>query len=201
MSNFRRRLMQSIKKNTYTELEYIKSTGIQYIDTQYKPSNNTRIIAKVQATNFATTFFFGARTSTTSKIFAGLLEYFGGMGCYYRLDYYVKVNRVVLIPSLDNEKHVFEINKGKLYFDDVNYENTYETSPFQGDYNLALFGCNTANTITKSGCIIYSCKIYDNDILVRDFIPVLDKNGIACMYDKVNKQYYYNAGTGEFLYG
>ena len=56
-----------------------------------------------------------------------------------------------------------------------------------------LFGVNTAGTIKKSNKInIYDCKIYDNDILIRDMIPVLDKNGVACMYDKVNKKYYYN---------
>lgn len=46
-----------------------------------------------------------------------------------------------------------------------------------------------------------SFKIYDNNDLVRDFIPVLDNNGIACLFDKVENKYYYNQGTGEFLYG
>ena len=34
--------------------------------------------------------------------------------------------------------------------------------------------------------------------MVRDYIPVVDKNGVACMYDKVTKELYYNDGTGEF---
>lgn len=46
---------------------------------------------------------------------------------------------------------------------------------------------------------IYDCKIYDNDVLVRDIIPVLDKNGVACMYDKVNKKFYYNKRNRRFL--
>ena len=41
MSNFRRRLMMSIKKSKlpsgYTELEYLESTGTQYIDTGIIP--------------------------------------------------------------------------------------------------------------------------------------------------------------------
>ena len=37
MSNFRRRLMMSIKKqNEYTELNYIEGTGTQYINTEVK---------------------------------------------------------------------------------------------------------------------------------------------------------------------
>ena len=45
MSNFRRRLMMSIKKSKlpsdYIELEYLESTGTQYIDTNYIPNNAT----------------------------------------------------------------------------------------------------------------------------------------------------------------
>lgn len=48
---------------------------------------------------------------------------------------------------------------------------------------------------------IYYCKIYDNDILLRDFIPVLDTYGTPCMYDRVEKKYYYNQGTGQFIAG
>ncbi len=44
-------------------------------------------------------------------------------------------------------------------------------------------------------------KIYDNDVLVRDFIPILDSNGTPCMYDKVQSEVYYNAGTGNFIAG
>lgn len=36
--------------------------------------------------------------------------------------------------------------------------------------------------------------------LVRDLIPVLDYGGEACMFDKVNKRFYYNQGSGEFEY-
>ena len=28
-----------------------------------------------------------------------------------------------------------------------------------------------------------------------------DTDGVACMYDKVTKEYYHNAGTGEFIVG
>ena len=48
---------------------------------------------------------------------------------------------------------------------------------------------------------LFYFKIYDNDILVRDFIPILDKNGTPCMYDKVEGKFYYNAGTGQFIAG
>ena len=48
---------------------------------------------------------------------------------------------------------------------------------------------------------LYSCKIWNDNILVRDFIPVLNKAGVPCLYDKVEEKFYYNQGEGEFLYG
>jgi hypothetical protein len=44
---------------------------------------------------------------------------------------------------------------------------------------------------------IYYFKIWDdNGVLVRDYIPVLDKEGKVCMYEKVMKEYVYYNGTG-----
>lgn len=44
---------------------------------------------------------------------------------------------------------------------------------------------------------MYYCKIYDNDILVRDFIPaVRDSDSQAGFYDLVTNQFFTNAGTG-----
>ena len=48
---------------------------------------------------------------------------------------------------------------------------------------------------------IYSCRIYENEVLVRDFIPVKDTNEVACLYDRVENKYYYNKGTGTFTAG
>lgn len=193
MSSFRRRLMMSVKKqDEYTELKCLRSTGTQYIDTEFKPNSNTRIIVRAKITYFLTTFVFGARISATNSNFCGLMEKQKANLGYYRLDYSKAVNRLIKITDYDNDIHYFEINKGKLFFDNVEYQ-AKSTAEFQNNYNLVLFGVNTAGTITKSNKInIYDCKIYDNDILIRDMIPVLDKNGIACMYDKVNKKYYYN---------
>ena len=68
------------------------------------------------------------------------------------------------------------------------------TGSATNQYSIFLLSCNTSGTHSKP-CMkakIYNCKIYDNDVLIRDMIPVLDKNGTACMYDKVNKKFYYN---------
>lgn len=48
---------------------------------------------------------------------------------------------------------------------------------------------------------IYSCKIWNDNTLARNFVPALDRKGIPCLYDTIEEKFYYNQGEGEFLYG
>ena len=48
---------------------------------------------------------------------------------------------------------------------------------------------------------IWGYKFYLEGTLIRDLWPCYDPDGVACLYDKVEKKYYYNAGTGEFVAG
>ena len=43
-------------------------------------------------------------------------------------------------------------------------------------------------------------KIYQNGILVRDYIPVR-VGDVGCFYDRVSGQLFGNAGTGAFIIG
>ena len=48
---------------------------------------------------------------------------------------------------------------------------------------------------------VFSCKIYDNDILARNFLPAKNSSGTLGLYDTVNSTFYTNAGTGTFTAG
>ena len=48
---------------------------------------------------------------------------------------------------------------------------------------------------------MYGCKIYSNDVLVRDFIPCKNASGVVGMWDDVNDTFYSNAGSGTFTAG
>ena len=41
-------------------------------------------------------------------------------------------------------------------------------------------------------------KMWSGETLIRDFVPVLDTNRVACLYDAVSGNYFYNQGTGNF---
>ena len=67
------------------------------------------------------------------------------------------------------------------------------TSAFTRSNNLHLFRSNTNDT---DGAYIYYLKVYDNDTLVRDFVPALNSDNKAGLYDKVTKEFYLPIGTG-----
>ena len=48
---------------------------------------------------------------------------------------------------------------------------------------------------------VYYLKIWQDNTLIRNFIPVIDKNDVPCLYDEVSGELFYNAGSGNFLYG
>jgi hypothetical protein len=60
-----------------------------------------------------------------------------------------------------------------------------------------LFWAN-GSSATKQGKI-YSCRIYDSGVIVRDFVPCVNPNGDVGLYDVANDKFYGNAGTGKFI--
>lgn len=48
---------------------------------------------------------------------------------------------------------------------------------------------------------IFRCQISRGANIVRDYQPVVDLNGVACMYDAIANANIYNQGTGSFIAG
>jgi hypothetical protein len=187
---------QSRLPRGYTELAYIQSSGTQFINTGFNPNNNTRVVMDAQ--------FVGATSQST------LYTPFGvrGSGYFYEL-YKASAsnwNLTFLWNNTYNQyftidysvRHIFEINKNVATVDSTT--KTYTTGTFQLAYPLYLCADNNAGTAdAKSPLKIYSCQIYDNGTLVRDFVPCIsDANGVG-LYDMVDGKFYGNAGSGVFL--
>lgn len=199
MSNFRRRLMMSIKKqNEYTELNYIEGTGTQYINTEVKTKQSLKIECTFSGNQIAT-LLFGARKTIS---FDGLVWGFNNVDSVFSGFGGNTQKNNTTVNTIDDKKHTVVLSNEVYTIDGID-QVLPNRGTFTEFYNIYLFTWNNANSADYR-CFqgkVYEFKIYDNNILIRNMIPVLDKNGIACMYDKVNRKYYYNQGTGEFLYG
>ena len=187
----------SVLPEGYTQVAYIQSDGNQYLDTGFQQDNNTRVTVDIQLTEMPTTnawIFEGRMTGPTNR--HGVFAYpssgtwagsYGSSSGATEATY--SLNRVVI----DLDKNVLTIG-GTV--------KTYTAQTFQSTANLVLFACNTSGSISNYiSARLYSCKVYDNGQLIRDYIPCIDPSGEAGLYDIVNGAFYGNEGTGAFVAG
>jgi hypothetical protein len=106
-------------------------------------------------------------------------------------------------PSVVGE-HFFSLNKMTYTLD--GYTDTFTAyAIFSKTYNAYVFAVNNNNAAAMhSPMKLYSLKIWDDGTLARNFIPCVNKEGVAGLYDITPgavKKFYANDGTGEFEAG
>lgn len=99
------------------------------------------------------------------------------------------------ISTLETKNGVFTYNGTVIQ--------EFTTTEFDCTYTAYLFAINRAGVFNEpcDSLRIYACKIWDGDILIRNFVPCKNEADELGMYDLVNKQFYANAGTGNFIGG
>lgn len=177
----------------YTRLDYIESSGTQYIDTGYVVNSNTTISLKGgQSTgsggllgvrnNDNTNVLFIASGSNKITLYYGRSVPLASSETTGIVD-----NNITLTPTQ------FYLNKTLI--------GTY--SPTYQNLNLCLFALNTNGVINAySSSRIYYLKISENGVLVRNLIPCKRNSDSAIgMLDLKHNVFYENQGTGTFTYG
>lgn len=183
----------------YTELEYIESSGTQYIDTGFKPNQNSRIVIKFQLLSApSTTWIFGARNSNTDATM-GVFWYTNTTT--WCADYDGNSQRYNFPSSIGATDLIFvDYNKNTISLNDNNH--IFSERTFQNANTLAMLAISTAGTITNfARAKLFQCAIYDNDTLIRDYVPCKTENAEVGLYDLVNGIFYGNSGTGTFSAG
>ena len=185
----------------YTELQYIESTGTQWIDTEFKPDQYTRVSLEFQATsNPSNDWILGVRKSTN-------VDSYGAMaGSATSITSWFGTASVTKTVSPITNRFNFDKNKAEttISYDDGESVIIYNSpSEFKSEYNLFLLNINLANSPANAAISgrLYSCKIYSDGQLVRDFIPCINPDVEIGIYDAANGQFYGNSGTGAFIPG
>lgn len=184
----------------YKRREYIQSSGTQYIDTGFKPNNNTKVVIAFELTENTGKhqIIFGARSSSSSEQY--VLGFTGHRSpAVWRSDF--GSNQVTFSSNLTwSGNHNATKNGHICTLDAESVTNTAST--FESTVNLFICAGNTGGSVgnyTKAK--VYSCKIYDNGTLARDFIPCKNASGVVGLWDDVNSVFYQNAGSGTFTAG
>ena len=194
----------------FQEVEYLESTGTQYIDTGYTPKPTSTYKSTFQLTNITTTSgnwfcVFGSVESNNSTFTELFLPRASGGGDVNQIlagnhnSSYIRVN----YPWAVNAKYSFEMTPTAVSVNGVSQGSISVDSSFTCSHSIYLFARHEHNDTVgyNVSAKIHSFTIYEGNTLVRDFIPALNPAGRPCMYDLVGKKAYYNLGTGEFSYG
>lgn len=196
------------KKKYKCEVEYLESTGTQYIDTGIVGTLDTayEIDMSTEATGFLM-ILFGSRSSATSNVVSTIVrqdtnQIVNDFGNYkqtrHQFNGTVKSNGRYKIYNSKNKRFTYDYSTGETQTSTAAFSGTLATpTNLYIAYKSAGFLDNHYNFEGK----IYCCKIWQGENLIRDFIPVLDWNDRPCMYDRVTDELFYNQGMGKFLYG
>ena len=169
----------------FTRVEWIESTGEQYIDTGFTPNQDTRVVMydipmSVGSASGDCGMFFGSGYPVQQKGFEAYA--FGGMitGVYNGVQKDGSAVSAGQRVVIDFNKNVCKITAdGKVVLN-----HTFTAATFTSDVNLALFVIPRQNKY-YGRVRSKSCQIYDNGTLVRDYIPCIDENGDANLWDDV----------------
>ena len=212
---------QQLLPDVYTQVDFIESSGTQYIDTGLKSTPNTK---------------FDFEFTSSKEVGADYEQILGSQFGATKDRIYILIggsNNIQLQFPHDSNNHLYMNNNGtftssssstslllieqnkknRIIFDipnrslTVNEYTSVSTGTYDltsSDYNILLFNRNDTivPTVRLAKGKLYNFKWYESNVLVRDFIPCYrNSDNEVGLYDLVNNVFYTNQGTGVFTYG
>ena len=186
----------------YTELEYIETTGTQYIDTGVIPTLNTKVRVKFLPVAQNGIGFFGARTPAsgtanrfTCTTFSSGTQLSAGMTVNEWPDF--------RISNYVGNLYDITIENGSTKVNDITYTTPTNTSVDFGNNTFKLIGVKDNGDVENdTQAKYYLCQIWESGVLVHYLVPVRrNSDNVVGMYDTVTDTFFINAGTGTFTVG
>lgn len=191
----------------YQQVEYLLSSGTQFIDTGIQASNARSFEFKgaKDDTGYNNTgnAFFGVRQGAGNFQFVSIVntndcvaDGYGGTATTtnFKISYNIPN---VYVADYNHTVRALKIDGNTIINDTTGYIVT--------QINIYLFGLNSSGAFGNPlRGMIYYFKIRDTDTdeLLRDFIPCYRKSdNKPGMYDLVTDTFFTNAGSGEFTVG
>lgn len=191
----------------YTELENISNVSASYIDTGYIPNTDTQlsIIANIHRGTTSWQTLFGARDAVNP----GGTEYAFFVRLNDNYNFYPRItgDQYTYMPNQTyDEKIRIDINNTTATVtrqDGSSYSYTQTGSLSNLSTTLAIFALHNQTGYVDNGIIdLYSFKIYENNTIVKDFVPCKRNSDDAIgLIDIINNVFYTNLGTGTFTAG
>lgn len=195
----------------YTPLEYIRSTGTQYIDTGIAPAVDLEVdmVASFQGNQDSSwdcmlhagsgdmsSGTYGLRlfgNNSTLQVCYSMYGSSGSSSSNYN-------NPTVSITP--NQVYTIRTTNQTLTLDGVTTVGTPSPINFTPvTYSMYLFaGRNSGSLWRRVRATLYSLRLTVGGEVVRNFIPALNPDNVPGLYDTVSETFFTNNGTGEFEY-
>ena len=191
--------------DTYAcRVQYLESSGTQYIDTGIVPTWDTMFTATYE-------YLSTVSGSGNYDMIAGVRTTGAGSTRYYpiSLNGSLLKERYVFSSKVKSKTHLARASH-TIVFNDENHHvivdgddlGAFTDQLSSSTRTCWLFGANSeGNDHWYSNARIYECTLVTNGVPARTYIPVVDEDGEACMFDEVEQKLYRNQGTGSFTAG
>ena len=192
---------QSGLPSSYTAVDYLQSSGAQWIDTGYRYGAGSDVEIKFSAPDTDNGTELGAQDSSDVKhkfaivLTGGTLLWFARGGDAQS----VSVKNMQKPLALRNVGNLFKVTDSAGNEKTISVEDTGFVGPELTMYLFARHTPTGATGMSKSQ--IYYCRFYESGELVCDMRPCLNADGVPCMYDLIRRRTLYNQGTGSFTWG
>ena len=190
--------------SNYQEVEYIQSSGTQYIDTGVVATSGFEIDIKI---NIDTVTGSWAPILSAHELSAPYKRNFMAYTSSKKMEIDAgdKITQTSVTLTGDDVIKASNVeNNFYLNINGTNYTPTVTTAASNLAYSgrtMHLLHSNGYDFGYTSGKVYY-CKITVDGTLVRSFVPCYRKSdNIVGLYDLVNGVFYTNAGTGNFAKG
>ena len=190
LNSLNKEIINFVKIISFKKIEYIESSGNQYINTNFEFNGKYNYTIEFALSSLITsdTKFFGI--DTHPKMCIGTID---SQFRFFKSNYEKKI-------EFDLNKHTCTIGKNLLLDKNIIMKDMVFN---HSNLRLYLFNANKDGfdkNIYGTSIKLYNFKITKNNDLIKEFIPVLDYNGIPCLFDITDKEFYYNLGDGNFNY-
>mgnify|MGYP003289493288 CR=1 FL=1 len=192
---------------TFNEASYLefKSTSTGYFELPYKVNNNTKIECDISFTSaglsvesnpiFLGHTNFNFLESSTGAF--GVSIYEGDLISFHG-SRFVDAGEGSASSIFTQANKVYKLckDKNKLYIDGVlKVTNTAET--FTAENNLII---GKALNINTNGIRYHRIKVYDNNVLLYDLVPVCMNDVVCGFVDKINNVFYKYTGGNDTMF-
>lgn len=192
-------------------VEYIESSGGQYIDTGYIVKKNTKLVMRCNVQEeYQWAAPFGVRAGESNQAFQYCARDNStqvGVICFGTFSE-IKVSQPSSVYNNDIEislsNNLFTIKSvlnGEVL---VNHPFT-QSGALSETLSLYFFTLNQGGRDIGNLCWtnmkLYGCEIYEDETLVKLYKPMLDDSEVPCLYEGIDKEILYNVGSGVFTHG